>query len=332
MMDDDELLGAWLDGEVDDPRLRERLEDPAFAARADRAAAALPALRGAHRAPVPDDLADRLLERLRRPEEAEGDPDAAAPVEPRPAAGARSARQRSTRPSVPPPPPRSGRARAPRSLRGLAGVAAALVLVVGGAAALVALVGGVGGDDSGGESAVMDTSAESEAAEAAATGVGIPILVDEGFALGADEATDEAGLDAGGEAAPEAESSERSLSAAGADPVTAQLRERLLQAPEAQELLGTSAPEADELAAATRARVERAPVFEGGASPAGCLSAITDGLDGPAVVARVEALQLDGEPALAYVLVLPGEDGTLQTAEAWVVDPDSCDTRRFVAS
>ena len=333
-MDDDELLGAWLDADLDDDeaaRVRDRLErDPGFARRADRVAEQLRDLRGAGRVTVPDGFADRLLARLREPSDETTAPD-------EPADGQRPDRPRHTsarptRPattaSVPPP-----RRRGPSWSR-VGAVALAVVVLAGGAAGVVTVLsGGLGGNDSAGETAAMDTDAVSEAGSemAAEAAPDVPVLVDDGFTVATDEQRETQEQAAGaGEDSGTADAEPAAPEAEALAAVEERLRERLLQAPEAQELLGTPGPQAAELAATTASRVREAPAFDGGARPDACLPQLTD--DDTAVTARVEALQLDGEPLLAYTLVRSDADGPLDTVEAWLVDPSTCDVRRFLST
>ena len=128
---------------------------------------------------------------------------------------------------------------------------------------------------------------------------------------------------------------------AGADDAGAEAaRTRLAQAPEALDLLEAPVDEARDLAArAEETLAEEAPLSVDGRSvpPDTCLAeAVGEALDGRraggvAVPARVEALTVGGEGAIAHVLVTaaPGA-AALDRVEALVVDPDSCRVRLSV--
>lgn len=93
--------------------------------------------------------------------------------------------------------------------------------------------------------------------------------------------------------------------------------------PEAVELLGTPPRQADELAARTADALRDAELFDDGTDPAACLSRVTGQSDGPAVIARVERLILDGEALTAHLVVSAAPNTALETITLQVRDPDA---------
>jgi negative regulator of sigma E activity len=74
-----------------------------------------------------------------------------------------------------------------------------------------------------------------------------------------------------------------------------------------------------------RGAIVVAPPFRSGVSPGACLDAVAPA-DGSSVVARVESVVYEGQPALAYVVRRGGSDQT----DALVVDPATCTAKLSV--
>ncbi len=203
----------------------------------------------------------------------------------------------------------------------LSAAALGLVGVLGLAALATRLPGLLGG---GGESSSAEVMAEAEDAAPDAP----PAPLQDSRAGGGP-----------GEGRPAARSRETSSGAAqeaaapvtrgaplalGDDPATAAAA-RFEGDPSAQALLGTPVAEAGSLAATNRAAIAAAgPV--GGTDPAACLDAALAGA-GTAVPVRVEALTVDGAPALAHVVaVADPADLALTRVEIRVLRADTCAT------
>lgn len=311
---DGELASAYLSGDLDERAAADferRLEhDPALARRLDDVARVLTSLRGADDVEPPAGAGDRLRRRLSEERAAPAGSPAADDE-----AGDEAGRPGSVTPLA-------SRRRVPWSA--VAGVAAGL--------AAVALVGGgliqgfgdrsadvaldsADGDAGAGAAREESASGEQRALQAP------PEAADQPAPGG--QAEDEPALGGQAEDEPVILDTDVVLDAGRA-------RTRYRGLPEATALLGLPLAEGEDQAAVLRAAAADAPPFRSGAAPGDCLPAAGDGR-APAAPVRVESAVVDGEPAVAYVLVTAGEgSATLDRVEVWALTADGCDTRLVV--
>lgn len=363
-LDDGAVVAAWLAGDLDAAdadAVEERLaREPELAARADRVARALVALRRPDDVELTEGAAERLRGRLdeelagRGPQAAGGEGPAAARGRTGGAAVADLAAARQRRRGW---------------TLGLSAVAAGVVVLVGlgsvtqlvgdgdmaaetsGDEAAVADAGGdadAGGEGAarapapGGASSEMSSGAAregaaSEAAPEAAAGAagedaaagaapGVPVVVEAGAVLGD-------GLVGGGDAStPPLGASESAGDPAvlAAPALDGEVRGRYGALPEATALLGTPRADADALAVSALDAVRAAASFADGVRPDACVDAVlaatARGESGTPVLARVERATLDGDPVLVHVLVT-GDGTALAATRVVVTDAVSCATR-----
>lgn len=107
----------------------------------------------------------------------------------------------------------------------------------------------------------------------------------------------------------------------------AAVRAHLAGLGEAKALLGTPIDRVPELADAARQTISAAPLLGSGAAPGACLDAVEQA----GLVAHVESVTYQGQPALAYV-VASASDGAsrLDQVHVILVDPRTCAERLFV--
>ncbi|MGH8901788.1 MAG: anti-sigma factor family protein [Egibacteraceae bacterium] len=107
----------------------------------------------------------------------------------------------------------------------------------------------------------------------------------------------------------------------------AAVRAHLAGRDEAKALLGTPVDQVPELADAARKTIAAAPLLRSGVAPDACLDAIEQA----GLVAHVESVTYQGQPALAYV-VASASDGSskLDQVHVILVDPRTCAERLFI--
>lgn len=320
---DGELASAYLSGDLDERAAADferRLEhDPALARRLDDVARVLTSLRGVDDVEPPAGAGDRLRRRLSEERAAPaGSPaadDEAGDEAGRPASVTPLASRRRVRWSA------------------VAGVAAGL--------AAVALVGGGLLQGFGDRSA--DVALDAADGDAGAGAAREESASGEQRALQAPpEAADQPAPDAQAEDEPALDGQDEDEPAprpAADRPVildtdvvldAGRARTRYRGLPEATALLGLPLAEGEDQAAVLRAAAADAPPFRSGAAPGDCLPAAGDGR-APAAPVRIESAVVDGEAAVAYVLVTAGEgSATLDRVEVWALTADGCDTRLVV--
>lgn len=307
--DADERLGAWLDGDLTDAQAdavaAEIAADPELTARLEAIREVRERLAGSATAHV----TDGFTERVGRAVAAEAD---AAPHDepPPPTVGA----ERAGADPVSLDRARVRRDRRRRRLVAAGSVAAAVVAV----AVLAPLVGDLtpNGQDAA-EIDLAEGDGRTDAGEARTTDD--RASSDEDAALEAQDAapSDQNREDSRAVGVPRVVDEQRAF----ADPDA--LVEHAADRPEAIELLGTPPRRAQELAEATAAAVRRADPFADGTDPAACLNRITRQVDGPAVIAHVERLILDGETLTAHLVVSAAPNTALETVTLQVRDPDA---------
>lgn len=301
--DPDERLGAWLDGDLTESRARavaaEIETDPELAARLEALRDVRERLAGSRTAEVPEGFTARVQQAV--------------------------AAETGSAPSAGDEPPHGGdppatvslaeaRARRTRRRRLVAAgsVAAALVAV----AVIAPLAGdlpttsdGADSSDLAEETGDVDDDRPETAQDSAETGEEADLE-----AQGAEPA-DEESDDTSSAALPLVIDQQREFAGRGA--LLAHVSDR----PEAARLLGTAPDRAAELADRTAATLQRAEPFADGTDPAACLHALTDAVDGPAVIARVERLAMDGRAFTAHLVVSGRPGQPLETITLYVVDP-----------
>lgn len=361
--DDGMLVAAWLAGDLppeDAAVLEDRLaREPELAERADRVARVLVTLRGVDAVDLPPGARERLRARLVPEAGSDGDPTGAVwgPAGGRAVGGATVADLAGAR-------VRRGRARglgvlaaAAAAVVVLAGLGGALrgldTVRTGGAESAeesVALQAEEGagdapvaaGDEAASEAAAAEEGAASEAAEeaggTAASGAtaedgattggaaDAPVLADLGVALATIPTAQGPARAPLPEGSSEAAGGPRVLGASEEAALAAQLRERYAEGAEATALLGLDTSAATARAARAAAAIRAAGPFGSGVRPDACLDAALAVPDGAVVVpARVEAVTVDGEPALVYVLTV-ADPGTAAVGrvEVQAFDAASC--------
>lgn len=326
-----ELLSAYLDGDLPGEQaaaLEARLQaDPGLARQLDTLAEALVALRQLDAAAPPEGFAARLADRLAE--------EARATAQDAPTAGTTPVTEPEPSPTLPQPGDELARrrARSTRATRAWAawsGVAAAL-------AAVAVVFAGELGPGRFGEEETADMALDAGEAGAQADGdaggdaatLQAP-AADSGPGIGGEEGSREQ-IEAYAEdttATREAAVLPLLVDAGLAVADQAALQAAYAELPEAAAVLGTSRAEAEALVEPLLVTIRDAGTFpRSGLSPAMCLDAVTSGREGPLVPVRAEALEFDGEPALAYVVVLAGTGApALDRVEAWVLSPAGCTT------
>lgn len=320
---DGELLAAYLAGELDDAAaddLEARLgREPALARRLELLATALTELAGAPEPPA--GFEERLTARLAAERGAQGADLGGT------RAGGREAKVVDL----------SSRRRGSPWLALGTAAAALAVLVVGGVQRTSRLSGGeVAGEAA--SSAVTDEATEEATSAELRT---VDELAGQGGSAGGDVADTSIAADAPVE---EAQAPSLSVPAARDQPTEPRIdddevalddetavRAYAAEDQAATQLLGLPPDRAQEVSAAFRTVVERAPAFRNGLAPAACIDAITASVNGPVVVTRVASATEDGEPRALYVLVSADDPSApLNRVEAWLVDT-SCATRLFLS-
>lgn len=316
----DERLGAWLDGELSDAQARaiatEIDADPELAARLEAIREVRERLAGSHATEVPDGFTARVQQAVADQSASAEDTPHAPPAPAKPQQGDPGAETASLA---------DARQRRRRRWAAVGSAAAALIAV----AVLTPLVGDLtspGADDvflSGedAQSGGMEDSAEApealEAEEAEESGE-IADSDRESLDAADGDSGDERVEASGAGSVPRVVDEQRAFDTPGA------LRDHAADQTEAiDELLGVPAHEADDLAERTSDALRRADPFDDGTDPAACLSRVTRQVEGPAVVARVERLTLDGQAVTAHWVVSGSPDGRLDTITFQVRDPDA---------
>lgn len=343
--DRDERLGAWLDGGLTEHEAEAVAADidadPELAARLEALREVRERLAGSTTTDVPDGFTARVQQAVAH----EAD-DAAAPAGREaggPAAGGQEAGPTPAEPDVAAPRAETvslaaARQRRQRRWVAVGSVAAAVVAV----AVLAPLVGDLAPttEDAAQTDLAGETEEDSQFDDAGSAGSDDAAPE----ALEQEAADDTAGGDtAGGDeeaGTQSADSRDERLRATSAGPVprvvdeqrvfhsSGALRDHAADRPEAVELLDTPPRRADELAERTVDALRDAEPFDDGTHPAACLARVSGQSDGPAVIARVERLILDGEALTAHLVVSAAPNTALDTVTLQVRDPDAdCATR-----
>lgn len=309
--DPDERVGAWLDGELTEAQARavaaEIEADPELAARVEAIREVRERLAGSETAEVPEGFAARVQQAVAA-EAGAGQAGTGTSGSGEPASADATA-------AVSLDEARARRERRRRRLVAAGSVAAALI-------ALAVITPVVSDLVSTPESTFSDDVAE-EAGDTDDASEAVPeVAKDSGGA------SEEADLEA-----QDAESDDdqaRSLASGGLPrvidrqrefPDRAALLDHAADRPEAGRLLGTDPDRAAELADRTAAALRRAEPFDDGTHPAACLRPLIDAVDGPAVIARVERLAVDGRALTAHLVVSGRTGQPLETITLYGLDP-----------
>lgn len=314
--DPDERLGAWLDGDLTESQARavaaEIEADPELAARVEALREVRERLAGSETAEVPEGFTARVQQAVAAEAGTGETGTGQAPAVPSdgdepPARGAAAAASLDEA--------RARRERRRRRLVAAGSVAAAVIALAVLTPVVSDLVSTPDSTFSG------DVAEETGDADDASEAVPEP-------AEGSGDTGEEADLEALD--AESADDQARSTASGGLPRVIDQHREfpdrgalldHAADRPEAVRLLGTGSDRAAELADRTAAALRRAEPFDDGTRPAACLRPLIDAVDGPAVIARVERLALDGQALTAHLVVSgrPGEP--LETITLYGLDP-----------
>lgn len=107
----------------------------------------------------------------------------------------------------------------------------------------------------------------------------------------------------------------------------AAVRAHLADLPEARRLLGTPVDQVPELADAARRTITAAPPLRSGVAPGACIDAVEQA----GLVAHVESVTYQHQPALAYVVASgSGDASRLDQVQVILVDPRTCVERLFL--
>lgn len=303
--DPDQRLGAWLDGDLSESRAQavaaEIESDPELAARLEALREVRERLAGSGTAEVPEGFAARVRQAVAAE------------------AGSPPAGEEATHGDGPPAAASLADARARRTRRrrlvAAGSVAAALVAV----AVIAPLAGDLptASDDAGSFDLAQEAGEADDTAGAPSEGARDHADTGEEAQLEAQDAepTDEDSAATSGGDLPVVVDQQREF--AGRRALVAHASDR----PEATRLLGTGPRRAAELADRSAATLRRAEPFADGTDPAACLRPLTDAVDGPAVIARVERLAVDGRTFTAHVVVSGQPGQPLETTTLHVVDP-----------
>lgn len=353
----DELLSAYLDGELDDETaaaVEERIaQDPAFAALLDRTHDVVVALRGLDEVTAPEGFGSRLRERLdaersvtdlsaARRRRATFWPAvgtvAAAVVALAVVGGGMLSQQGNDRGDEVA--LRGGAEDAPSAMMAPADEEAA-----GGAdrdeatddfadsaleldAAPQQAGGGDGADDAPGvtgDSGEGERSADAQPPEAAA-----PADAESDTAAGGGSGAS-GSPDASGPTAADASDGPTLVDAQAVLADETAARQRYGDLPDGQRELGMPLDEAREAAYRAREVIWAAERFESGPHPGDCLEVFDDSAESPLVVVRVETVVYGGTEALAYMVVGATADSErLDRIELWITELGGCQTRLFL--
>lgn len=311
--DPDERVGAWLDGELTEAQARavaaEIEADPELAARVEAIREVRERLAGSETAEVPEGFAARVQQAVAA--------EAGAGQAGTGTSGSGEPASADATPAVSLDEARARRERRRRRLVAAGSVAAALIAL----AVITPVVSDLvstpdrGSGDFAEEAG--DTDDASEAVPEPAEDSGDTRDTSEEADLEAQDAEsddDQARSLASG-ALPRVIDRQREF------PDRAALLDHAADRPEAGRLLGTDPDRAAELADRTAAALRRAEPFDDGTHPAACLRPLIDAVDGPAVIARVERLAVDGRALTAHLVVSGRPGQPLETITLYGLAP-----------